>query len=177
VNSITDRIDAVTSIPEEYRATVCPPPKAVKVELTSACDFKCYFCATGKNLRRKGHMDLALFKRIASDIRDKVSRHLNADIIREHMEHVAVAGQDKIDDVDNVIKELPKITDLTIGESERVGKILMENDPDNVPIGPVTRYKLSEAISFAAQNASSDRRGRDLQELAGRIITDPKVVQ
>ena len=64
--SITERIDNTTRIPESHRAEVIPAPRSVKIELTAACDFKCFFCATGQNLRPKGHMDWMLFTRLAS---------------------------------------------------------------------------------------------------------------
>ena len=67
--TITKRIDAVTHIPNSHRGCVIPRPKSVKVELTAACDFKCFFCATSQNLRKKGHMNLRLFKRIALEMR------------------------------------------------------------------------------------------------------------
>jgi len=68
--SITKKIDAVTHIPPEYRAEILPPPRAVKIELTAKCNFRCAFCATGKGLRPKGEMDQGLFKRLAREMRE-----------------------------------------------------------------------------------------------------------
>ena len=68
--TITARIDAITRIPPSQLGTAIPVPRSVKVELTSACDFKCFFCATGKNLRPKQHMDRELFKRLALEMRE-----------------------------------------------------------------------------------------------------------
>lgn len=66
---ITERIDAITFIPPEYR-TPCPPiPKSVKIELTARCDFKCFYCASGARLRKKSDMDQGFFKRIAQEMR------------------------------------------------------------------------------------------------------------
>ncbi|WKZ27342.1 MAG: radical SAM protein [Candidatus Paceibacterota bacterium] len=45
VERITDRIDAITKIPEAYRTTTPPPPKSVKIELTGRCNYRCGFCA------------------------------------------------------------------------------------------------------------------------------------
>ena len=67
--TITKRIDAITHIPSTHRGTILPAPRSVKVELTAACDFRCYFCATSQNLRKKGHMNLQLFRRIAKEMR------------------------------------------------------------------------------------------------------------
>lgn len=43
--TITNRIDHVTRIDDEYLQPVCPPPKSVKVELTNKCNYLCSFCA------------------------------------------------------------------------------------------------------------------------------------
>ena len=67
---ITERIDNVTKVQGEYLASVLPPPKSVKVELTGECDFQCFFCATGKHLREQSHMPIEKFKAIAKGIRD-----------------------------------------------------------------------------------------------------------
>jgi len=42
--SITERLDAITAIPSEYRATVLPAPKSVKIELSADCNYACNFC-------------------------------------------------------------------------------------------------------------------------------------
>ncbi len=43
-DTITLRIDNVTGIPPSHRAEVIPPPRSVKVELTSRCNYVCSFC-------------------------------------------------------------------------------------------------------------------------------------
>ncbi|NQW01421.1 MAG: radical SAM protein [Rhodospirillales bacterium] len=67
---ITDRIDNITRIPENYRSPVPPAPKSVKIELTARCDFQCFFCATGYKLREKKDMEWALFARLAREMRE-----------------------------------------------------------------------------------------------------------
>ncbi len=37
--SITSRIDAITLIPEEYRAITPPCPRSAKIELTARCNY------------------------------------------------------------------------------------------------------------------------------------------
>jgi radical SAM protein with 4Fe4S-binding SPASM domain len=44
METISARIDNVTGIPPSHRAEVIPPPRSVKVELTSRCNFVCSFC-------------------------------------------------------------------------------------------------------------------------------------
>ena len=67
---ITERVDNITNIPPEYRTTVPPCPKSVKIELTARCDFKCFFCATGFKLRRKADMDWDLLCRLLEQMRE-----------------------------------------------------------------------------------------------------------
>lgn len=85
MNSITKRIDAITNIPPEFLSEEIPAPKSVKVELTASCNLKCFFCATAHGLREKGHMDLALFKRIAKDIRGSGVEELGLFYLGESM--------------------------------------------------------------------------------------------
>lgn len=66
---ITDRIDAITNIAPEYRDTVLPAPKSVKIELTGLCNYKCAFCAKSKNLRDIQEMDRNLYERLAIEMR------------------------------------------------------------------------------------------------------------
>lgn len=66
--SITARIDAITAIPEAYRATILPAPRSVKVELTANCNYHCKFCV--KSLRADNRtMDRAFYSRILREMR------------------------------------------------------------------------------------------------------------
>jgi MoaA/NifB/PqqE/SkfB family radical SAM enzyme len=67
--SITTRIDNITGIGPEYRRTVCPPPKSVKVELTANCNYKCQFCV--KSLRPdSGSMDRKFYSSLIRELRE-----------------------------------------------------------------------------------------------------------
>ncbi len=66
---ITERIDAITRIPPEYRSATPPIPRSVKIELTARCDFNCFFCATAKKLRHKADIDEEFYRRIGSELR------------------------------------------------------------------------------------------------------------
>jgi organic radical activating enzyme len=68
---ITDRIDAITRIPPEYRSAGPPCPRSVKIELTARCDFKCFFCATANKLRPAGDMDWELLRRLLAEMRQE----------------------------------------------------------------------------------------------------------
>ena len=67
--AITERVDNITRIPQEYRDVAPPCPKSVKIELTARCDFKCFFCATGSKLRDRADMDFDLLCRLLADMR------------------------------------------------------------------------------------------------------------
>lgn len=68
--SITSRIDAVTGIPPRYQATTLPAPKAVKIELTSQCNYRCGFCAHRLRMKHRGGMDRAFFERVVGEMAD-----------------------------------------------------------------------------------------------------------
>ena len=68
--SITSRIDAVTRIPERYLAAELPAPRAVKIELTSQCNYRCGFCAHRLRMKDRGEMDPAFFERVVGEMVD-----------------------------------------------------------------------------------------------------------
>jgi len=68
---ITDRIDNITHIPEAYKQAKPPCPKAVKIELTGRCNYRCGFCALRMREDQplpKDDMDLEFFKSITRDM-------------------------------------------------------------------------------------------------------------
>ena len=66
---ITDRIDAVTRLPPEYRKAAPPAPISVKMEISPRCNFRCGYCALRRRAAQpKRDMDFALFKRIAREL-------------------------------------------------------------------------------------------------------------
>lgn len=68
---ITDRIDAITLIPDAYRAAYLPAPRSVKIEITGRCNFRCGFCALRtRTTQPKSDMSLALFKKITRQMRE-----------------------------------------------------------------------------------------------------------
>lgn len=69
--SITSRIDSITRIPESHLRTVLPAPKAVKIELTGRCNYRCSFCALAvRDKQPTKDMDLQFFKCITREMRD-----------------------------------------------------------------------------------------------------------
>jgi hypothetical protein len=67
--SITERIDRITCLSDEYRSSTPPIPRSVKIELTARCDFQCFFCASRLRLRDKGDIDPAFFCRVLAEMR------------------------------------------------------------------------------------------------------------
>lgn len=68
--SITNRIDAVTKIPPRYQAATLPAPRAVKIELTSQCNYRCGFCAHRLRMKKRGEMDRGFYERIVGEMAD-----------------------------------------------------------------------------------------------------------
>jgi len=66
--SITERIDNITEIREEYLSETPPCPKSVKIELTALCNFSCQFCARSKHLREVGQIDRGFFEELLVDL-------------------------------------------------------------------------------------------------------------
>lgn len=69
VASITKRVDAITKITDDYKVVAPPCPRAVKIELTARCDFKCWFCATGQKLRDARDMEFELYTKLLDDLK------------------------------------------------------------------------------------------------------------
>ena len=67
---ITSRIDAVTGISGRYQAATLPAPRAVKIELTSQCNYRCGFCAHRLRMKNRGEMDRGFFESVVGEMVD-----------------------------------------------------------------------------------------------------------
>jgi MoaA/NifB/PqqE/SkfB family radical SAM enzyme len=65
---ITERIDNITRMPDNYRTTTPPPPKSVKIEITGKCNYRCGFCPLMTRQSPGRDMDFKLFKRITKEM-------------------------------------------------------------------------------------------------------------
>lgn len=68
---ITQRIDNITHIAEEYLRPDPPCPKSVKIELSPRCNYRCAFCALGsRSVQPKASEDMSLdfFKKISTEM-------------------------------------------------------------------------------------------------------------
>ena len=69
--SITERIDNITHIGEEYLRPDPPCPKSVKIELSPRCNYRCGFCALGARSIQPNvsdDMSLDFFKKITVEM-------------------------------------------------------------------------------------------------------------
>ncbi|HUL94928.1 MAG TPA: radical SAM protein [Usitatibacter sp.] len=67
---ITSRIDAVTRIPASHLTDAPPPPRAVKIELTSQCNYRCGYCAHRLRMKKRGEMEWDLYTRLVGEMVD-----------------------------------------------------------------------------------------------------------
>jgi MoaA/NifB/PqqE/SkfB family radical SAM enzyme len=67
---ITEKIDHITLIPDNYRLAKPPVPKSVKIELTARCDFQCFYCASSFRLRDKRDIDWEFYTRIVKEMHE-----------------------------------------------------------------------------------------------------------
>jgi len=56
MENITNRISKTYNVPEEYLSETPPVPKSAKIEVSSRCDFKCFFCE--HTFRDDAHADI-----------------------------------------------------------------------------------------------------------------------
>ena len=67
--SITKRIDSITRIDDAHLGTKLPAPKAVKIELTGRCNYRCGFCALAlRDQQPKEDMGRELYARIVREM-------------------------------------------------------------------------------------------------------------
>ena len=68
---ISQRIDAITQIPDAYRRSDPPAPRSVKVELTGRCNYQCGFCALQARMKQPVEdMRFPFFCRLVGEMRE-----------------------------------------------------------------------------------------------------------
>jgi pyruvate-formate lyase-activating enzyme len=68
-NGIAGRVAGTTRISADQRTERPPFPKKAKIEVTSRCDLKCFFCQHTYDARPKGDIDPELMRRLLRDLR------------------------------------------------------------------------------------------------------------
>jgi len=71
----------------------------------------------------------------------------------------------------NLVKEVEKLPKLglTLGEAENVGRVLMENNPDNGLQGSASLWKLVNGLTAVARESKPERK-RELEQIAGEML-------
>lgn len=71
----------------------------------------------------------------------------------------------------NIVKEVEKLPKLglTMGEADAVGRVLMENDPNNGLQGGPTLWKLVNGLTAVARESKPERK-RELEQIAGDML-------
>lgn len=70
MKKITDKIAETSNIPQDILQEYPPFPRKAKIEVTSRCDLKCFFCSTHYKTHRKGTIDPQLLYRILTEMRE-----------------------------------------------------------------------------------------------------------
>ena len=70
MKKISEKVKQTVNIPEEYLSITPPAPKSVKIEITSRCDLKCFFCVVAYKKREKSHINKDLLYRILNEIKE-----------------------------------------------------------------------------------------------------------
>lgn len=89
--TITERVDNITGLPDDYRFAAPPAPPSVKIELTARCDFQCFFCASSFKLRAKQDMDWDFYTRIVKEMREAGVEELGVFYLGESFLYVRLA--------------------------------------------------------------------------------------
>jgi hypothetical protein len=67
--SITARTAVFRTVPADLLTPAPPFPRSAKIELTTRCNLRCYFCASAKRPRAARDMSLPFFERLALRLR------------------------------------------------------------------------------------------------------------
>lgn len=70
---ITEKIDGITKVPDNYRTPTPPAPRSVKIELSPRCNYRCKFCSLRiRECQPTPDQDMSfeLFKRITREMYD-----------------------------------------------------------------------------------------------------------
>jgi hypothetical protein len=104
----------------------------------------------------------------ASAILDIVGSTFSKEAIMKRAQVIQDASTIMID-MEKEVKQLPKVKDLTIEETEKVQKVLMENKAEDGVQGEPTLWKLTQAVSAVGRDLDP-RRKREMDEIAGSLL-------
>lgn len=106
----------------------------------------------------------------SSAIRDYTRQLYSSDVIKNRMLEIQAASSQSIDPV-RELDSLQELGKLLKGEKDRIGELLMINNPEDGLQGAATLWKLTQGITaFANDPEVEDRRRMELQEIAGDLF-------
>lgn len=108
--------------------------------------------------------DTAAKAALVSDIMRQVYNPENTEMMIRKIEGASAKAVDLIKEVE----KLPKLG-FTIGEADAVGKVLMNNDPNDGVEGGASLWKLVNGMTAVARDAAPERR-RELEQIAGDML-------
>jgi len=85
MSTITERVDRHTHVPREKFILNPPFPDAIKIELTSFCNYRCTFCASKRSLRPRGNMDVEFLHRILREAKSIGVKEMGMFLLGESM--------------------------------------------------------------------------------------------
>jgi hypothetical protein len=103
----------------------------------------------------------------AGVVADAVKASFSEETVAEWMAGNTKAAATRVDDA--MVQTLPRLG-LHKAEFETVEKLLRDNDSTQVPEGPLTAYKVSQAVAAVGRDAEPRRR-MDLERLAAKFST------
>lgn len=115
----------------------------------------------------------AITEAMGKTTRDVVNKLMSKDAIQRHVAQIQAAS-DKEVDLDKSYKHLLSNSSLLVGEVEELKKIITNNNPRDGVTGMNTQLKLSQAIGRLSVLTKDDMRKRELDDLAGELITGKK---
>jgi hypothetical protein len=106
----------------------------------------------------------------SSAIRDLTANLYSSDVIKDRMMEVKAATEMRVD-AGRMLLDLKGLNKLMKGEVDDIGKILMQNNPNDGVQGESTLWKITQGITAYAngEDVSQERR-IDLQEIAGELF-------
>jgi hypothetical protein len=110
----------------------------------------------------------------ASAVRDLTGNLYSSSVIKDRMLEVKASADMTVDAI-RELKNLMVTQKILKGESEEIGRILMQNRPEDGLQGESTLWKLTQGITAYANDPEvSDRRRMELQEIAGSLFNRVK---
>lgn len=130
---------------------------------------------SGTELSKSVRLSPATYNKItqanASIVQDVVANVLSTSKVESVLNQVGAAmNRQTIEDLDAETAKLVDANRMTNADADELKSLLMKNRPEDVPRGPLSDWKFSQAISALAR-LKTDREARDeMERLAGSYV-------